>query len=388
MRPVFLSALFVGVRLVAGAPRAAPTVHPELVARGFLGPRGVCEPDDLVRELRNRANRAEATPLCRSLLEIELSTSVVATVSKPQVFVFATETVTETRVEAATITEVGTVRSTATETVVVTTITKTHQVEAARDINARTVLSESLFQNYPETQIISACACISIPLCFKKATKTIGGLTETLSTATGTVYETSTATETAFSTTTEVSTTTESATATATVAPPAPRLATRPFRITSLNTAGGVTYFSRIEGPAIGDAIYQTTDIGEATVFVIDAEGRLTMNSPAFPSGVSIMYYSTEWHWAENSAHLGRFNLDSFISTFPGAVPFIFDIASSTSLLISAPALGFSPLIQTCLAKLDGVLRPYFAVGKTVAIDDRECFAISPSVEWVEDEAY
>ncbi|KAK0609472.1 hypothetical protein B0T14DRAFT_572164 [Immersiella caudata] len=89
-----------------------------------------------------------------------------------------------------------------------TTVTKVDQwhIEAARDVNGYASLSESLFENYPETQIISACACISIPMCYRKATKTLDGVTETMSTATSTVYAMSTTTETAFSTTADVST--------------------------------------------------------------------------------------------------------------------------------------------------------------------------------------
>ncbi|KAK4446312.1 hypothetical protein QBC34DRAFT_470119 [Podospora aff. communis PSN243] len=378
MRFLFFPALLVGVPFAAGAPRAAPTVHPELVARGFLGPRGVCESDDLLRDLRKPSNKAQATPFCRSLLASELATSTVATVTASNEYVTATEVVTSTRVESATITSIETFLSTATSTITVSTLTEFEQwhMPGARDVDPYVALSESLFQNYPETQIISACACISIPICYRKATKTIAGLTETLSTATSFVYETSTATTTTFTTTTDISTATESATATTTL-PPSPSETS--FRIRTLNAAGQVAYMKRSYHNAIGNVFYQTTDVTQAALFVTDSLGRLTIDSPQY-SDVALMYTSTQWNWNAGTFNAVAFKPASMVDTTSQLSYWAMDVDGETGALVPSPVNGVTPIWQACQGGADGGLFPIWGSGAVLVSG---CHAIQPTIEFV-----
>lgn len=257
----------------------------------------------------------------------------------------------------------------------VTTVTQTQAIVKAR--GTKTALAESLFSNYPETQIHSACACLTIPMCFKKATMTIAASTET-SAETFTVDATSTATETALATTTEGTTVTESATATTFVAPPAPTLPTADFRIVTTDASGNKMYFKRTPY-VLGDLMYQTPDVAEALTFQVDAQRRLAINSPAYPSGPAYPFFGSSW-WSSSAAKVVPFNLASYSSSYTGGDVYLFDIDYTTGRLSSSTP-GFTAVFQTCKRGFNGASRDVWFVHQSSV--ESGCTMIFPTIEFV-----
>ncbi|KAK3687853.1 hypothetical protein B0T22DRAFT_489666 [Podospora appendiculata] len=384
MRSVSLAALLAGAALVVGVevpPPASGLLDSDAVIRGlqFKNKRDTCVSDDLLQLLKTPANKPDAKAFCRAYLGL-VSTTTVETVTPSAVTELATETLTLTQLTSVTITDLSTTIQTATETVVVSTITYTQAAVKARvtsvaSLSNAEILSGILYSSYSADQLSSACSCLKLRKCRKKATATAAGSTETV-VSTATVDATSTATVTTLATVTLATTVTEPATATETVAPPAPTLPTKPFRI-ALNVGGVKSYFKRT-AYVLGDLIYQVPDASQAAVFTIDAQSRLTFTSPGYTSPV-YAFYGSAFFTQASSGYVLPFNTLSYITAYTGGTTYKWNIDYATG-LITTGTPGFNVVLETCVRSFDGASRNMFFVGKNQQLG---CTLIQPFIEYV-----
>ncbi|KAK3324501.1 hypothetical protein B0T19DRAFT_231458 [Cercophora scortea] len=382
MRSASLAALLAGAALAVGAkvpePVSGVALDSDAVIRGlqFKNKRDTCVSDDLLQLLKSPANKPDAKAFCRAYLGL-VSTTAVETVTPSAVTELATETLTLTHLTSVTLTDISTTIQTATETVVVTTITHTQGALKARITSASNgeILSGILSSSYSADQLSSACSCLKLRKCRKKATATAAGSTETV-VSTATVDATSTETATTLATVTLATTVTEPATAVETVAPPGPTLPTKAFRIV-LNNGGTKSYFKRTPY-VLGDLLYQVTDVSQAAVFTIDAESRLTFSSPSYTSPV-YAFYGSAFYTQATAGYVFPFNTLTYIGAYSGGTTYKWNIDYETG-LITTGTPGFTVVLETCVRYFENANRNIFFVGKN---QQSGCTLIQPAIEFV-----
>lgn len=251
-----------------------------------------------------------------------------------------TETITLTHLETLTITNLETTFTTVIETVVVKiqTITSTSAAAVNTVARARRLRRDALsaINDYPPTSISSACSCVNVKMCDKKATATLPAATETSVAGTVTVDASEIETATEVATTTVVTTVTSEATVTSVVVvtPRPTTFPTGPFRLVSKNAKGEKIYFQRLKSGSGGDMLYSTKNAAGSVIFGFDAQRRLSFISPDYPAPV-FPYMVNNWFPVGVAAGYIFFsNTEANLSNPPGRTIYQFNVDWKTLAIV------------------------------------------------------
>ncbi|KAJ6258020.1 hypothetical protein Dda_6932 [Drechslerella dactyloides] len=285
-----------GAALVSSAPVSINPAH-------ILHERNLCNPDNLLRLLRNEEVLADSVVFCSSYLSLPLMTVTVATVT-PTVFVSETTTITKVDEVDKTITNTLTFTEFQTNTLTTRTETTNTQTVTVTATVYKTITNQLVKRTgstpvsvrvatYDPSRISSACSCLTIPLAILSVSYTAPAVTTTVS-ASETVDVTSTVTETAEASTTvievtetittitkvqevEVTTTITTVLTTVTSLPPV----VDKFVLRSNGPGVSQHYLKAVShdgSSTVTHAIF-TPDKAAATVWFLDSNGRLVYNN-------------------------------------------------------------------------------------------------------------
>ncbi|SPQ24373.1 f5d760a0-02cf-410f-aa1a-70f480d758be [Thermothielavioides terrestris] len=296
MRCILLRALIAGVSLVSASPISSQLATPT-----------TCVADELLVLLR--ANAASARPFCRTYLGYD-SASIVATVTPPAVTIVTTETRTTTHLATVTVTDIDTIFTTVIGTVVVETQTITISPPAKQRRQPLTAVSD-----YPAASISSACSCLNVRNCGKKATTTLPAATETSVASTVVIDTTETSTLTEVATTTLATTETSSATV-VTVVIATPSTAPSGSRMVATTSSDEKYYLKSVPLEGSGDLLVVAQDASQAIdTFQLDDQGLLSFVSPDLNQQLVYPYFATIW-WMNTDAKKLMFNTQDFIDNW------------------------------------------------------------------------
>ncbi|KAL2131689.1 hypothetical protein VTI74DRAFT_4732 [Chaetomium olivicolor] len=282
---------------------------------------------------------------------------------------------TATHVQTVTVTNVETAITTVFDIIMVETQTVTNTAppvssKAAEKLGRFRRDALSAIDNYPAASVSSACSCLSVRACGRRAT-TAAAPTET-SVNTVTVDATKTETATALATTTLATTVTSSTTATTTVVVEpsgGSTLPTDPFLLTVTDSTGKTGYFRQRASPPssnLGEIVYTTADAAEAIQFYIDADGFLSYKSPYFNNEPVSAYFGNTWFLLDTTTYRALFTTQAGLlsdSTF-----FHWTVDPETGALKSNNTQN--PVVwQICNLYADGTGHQVLAVGAKVVMN-------------------
>lgn len=347
---VLLVTLFAGAQLAVSA--ALPSFN--------SGP-DTCLPDDLLRFVRS--HRRDAAPFCRDFLNmgnvVETTVLVTETVTiTHSTLTTETNTVTSISTSIEIDLSITTVTSTSVSVPGVTVTVKARNAPAAANGNA---FWQSMMASHPPASLSSACKCLTVPMCIKKAKTT------TTMTTTEDVTETQTTTT---ETTTVVGTVVTSIAVSTTTEIVIPTYPTRPFRMYWVDDVGDRQYLDRRDWVQ-GDVVVSTSDASLAEIFVVDAEQHL-FYADGFSTGTVVYAFYGPTYFDDSLAKVVYFNTAVFISS-GGFLYHEWTVDLDTlSVGLSNPAR----VLQLC----NRVYNSMLMVGNVV---DGECTAVSLFMEYV-----